>query len=183
LRVYRFIFKSRSFVFYIENNNFTPILDLPTDIIIERRNTYHEAMQPDMQSMIKYWFEENEMDKTKERFEKGAILWILKHDKVIVGFGWSIRGKMVDPYYLPLTPNDAVLFDYMIFEEYRGRGLYPLLLNYILGKINLEGVTRAFIHAFEWNTASIKGLRKTNFRQYGIAQKIHFLGRTIIVWS
>ena len=158
------------------------ILNLPQDIIIECKSTYNEVVQPDMQKIINYWDKEMEMDKTRERFEQGAILWIVKLKEDIAGFGWSIRGKMVSPWYLPLTPHDAVLFDFVTFEEYRGRSLYALLLDYILGKLKLEGVSRAFLFIWAWNISSIRGNEKSYFRKFIEARKFHVFGRNITIW-
>lgn len=159
------------------------VLTLPHDIIIERKNTYNEAIQPAMRKIIDYWDKEMMMDNIRDRFEKGAILWIAKLNADIAGFGWSIRGKMVHPFYLPLTTHDAVLFDYVTFEEYRGRGLYILLLNYILGKLKLEGVSRAFIFSSAWNTSSIRGIEKTYFHKLSAVRRLRVFGRNITIWS
>lgn len=181
---YRIIFKSKMFLFYVDMNELdVSVLNLPQDIIVECKRSYDEARQLDMQRLIIYWEKEEEWDKARERFEKGAILWILKLEGDIAAFGWSIRGKMVSPWYLPLTLNDAVLFNFVTFEEYRGRNLYSVLLNYIFGRLKSEGVSRSYGFVWEWNTQSIRGIQKAHFRKFVEARKIHFLGRNITIWS
>lgn len=182
--VQHLIFNSQMIVYYAELKDLhDSVLSLPQNIKIEDKSTYADALSPDMQKITTYWDNMNLMDTTRENFEKGAVLWIVKLDEEIAGFGWSIKGKMVQPYYLPLTPHDAVLFDYVTYEEYRGRGLYTLLLNYIFGKLKLEGVSRAFGHALAWNTASIRGIERTFFRKFGIARKFYIFGKSITIWT
>lgn len=181
---YRAIFKSKRLLIYAELNEVNDsVLTLPPNIIIECRSTYNEAVQPDMQRIINYWDKEMEMDKARERFEKGAILWIVKLNEDIAGFVWSIKGKLISPWYLPLTPHDAYILDAVTFEEYRGRRLYPLIMNYVLGKLKLEGVSRAIAEVYAWNTPSIRGLEKTYFRKFGEARRFHLLNRNITIWS
>lgn len=181
---YRIIFKGQMLLFYADMDELhDSVLNMPGNITIECKSTYQEALRPDMQRIVNYWNEENSLDKTRERFEKGAIFWILKLNDVIAGFGWSIRGKMVAPYYLPLTPHDAVFFDYFFFEEFRGQGLYKLLIHYMFWQIKIQGVHRVFGHAFAWNTSSIHGLEKTYFRKFSEARKLHIFGRNLTIWS
>jgi len=181
---YRLLFKGQMCLYYADMNQLSEsVLNLPNGITIECKKKYNEAIGSEMQRMIDYWDKENETDKVRERFEKGAILWIIKLDENIAGFGWSIRGKMVHPFYLPLTPHDAVLFSYEIFEEYRGCSLYTLLLNFIFGRLKLEGVGRAFIFVSAWNTPSIRGIEKSCFRKFCKARRFHPFGRNITIWS
>ncbi|OPY15888.1 MAG: hypothetical protein A4E69_00390 [Syntrophus sp. PtaB.Bin138] len=181
---YRALFKRQEILFYADMNELSDtVFDLPDNITIEHKTSYDEAVQHDMLKLLNYWTEERLIGRIKERFMKDAVLWIIKSDGNISGFVWSIKGKMVAPYLLPLTPGDAVLFDSVIFEEFRGRGLYPLLMNYVFGQLKLEGVQRVFGHSFTWNHASIHGIQKTHFRRLIKARKFNFFGRNVVVFS
>ncbi|MGO9138303.1 MAG: N-acetyltransferase family protein [Syntrophales bacterium] len=150
--------------------------------MIECKSTYHEISGPDSVRLVNYWTEELLIDRIKKRFTEGAVIWIVKCDGNVAGYGWSIRGKMVSQYFLPLTPHDAVLFDYVIFDEFRGRGLYPLLINYMFSQLKIAGVKRAFGHSYAWNESSIHGLSKTFFRKFSLARQFHIFGRDITIW-
>jgi len=181
---YRILFKSKTVLFFADMSEVdNSKLKLPQDIVIEYKESFNQALQSDMKKMINYWEDIMEMDRARERFEKGAILWIIKSKADIAGFGWSIRGKMVSPYHLPITPNDVVLFDFFTFEEYRGHGFYALLLENIKGKMKLEGVSRVYGHSYEWNRSSIHGLEKGNMHKFIVTRKFHFWGRNITIWS
>jgi len=181
---YRILFKNQAILHYVEMNEVDDsVLNLPNNVVIESRRSYSETLQPDMQKMSNYWHESKTISTTKERFKGGAILWIVKVNGDIAAFVWSIRGKVIHPWFFPLTPHDAYIFDAETFEEYRGHGLYPLLMNYILGKLKLDGVSRVVAEPYEWNTTSIRALEKTHFRKFGKARKFHLFRRNITIWS
>lgn len=159
------------------------VLEIPHNITIEPKRSYDEAVRPNMKIMVNYWNENYLMDRVRERFKKGSILWIIKIDDDISGFVWSIKGKMVSPYYFPLTPQDAVLFDSVIFEEFRGHGLYPLLMNYVFWQLKADGVRRTFGHSHAWNKASIHGIEKTYFHRFGQARKYSIFNRIVVIYS
>jgi RimJ/RimL family protein N-acetyltransferase len=178
------VLKGQEILFFAEMNELSDaVLNLPDNITIEFRRSYDDAVQPDTQKMVHYWNEQHLIDRIKERFEKGAVLWIIKLKGRISGFVWSIRGKMVSPYYLPLTPHDAVLFDSVIFNEFRGRGLYPLLMNYVFWQLKVEGVHRTFGHSYAWNTVSIHGIEKTYFRRLGQVRRFNIFGKNVVIFS
>lgn len=180
----RKLFKSKTILFYTdlyEIKNLT--LRLPQDIVIENKIKYDEAFQSDMKKIINFWEDRKLIDETRERFEKGAILWIVKLKDEIAGLVWSIRGKMVSPYYLPLVPNDAILFDALTLDEYRGCGLYGLLMEKVMEELKLAGVVRVYGMVEEWNIPSIHGIEKTCFQKFIITRKFHILGRNITIWS
>lgn len=181
---YQTVLKSRRILIYAEMSEIDDsVLNLPLSITIDAKKTYSEAVQIDMQKMVMYWEKEREIEKTQERFRKGAVLWVLRLNGNIVSFVWSIKGKVVTPWYLPLTPHDAFIFDAITFEEYRGQGLYPLLMNYILARLRLEGVSRAVAELYAWNKSSINGLKKTCYRKFGEARKLRCFGKNITIWS
>lgn len=143
---YRFLFKGRRLLYYTDMNGLNDsVLNLPHNIIIECKNVYNEDVLPEKKKITDFWDKERMNDYIRERFKKRVILWIVKANEDIAGFGRAIRGNMVHPFSLPLKTHDAVLFDFVKFEEYSGQGLYALLLNFILGKLKLEGENCAYV--------------------------------------
>ncbi len=118
----------------------------------------------------------------KERFGKGASLWLIKSEGKLAGFAWTLRGGTMEPYFLPLGKDDPYIFDGFMLPQYRGRGFMPLWLNYALHELGAECSGRAFIEAAEWNWASLSTLKKTPFRRLGMARKLTIYGRTVVFW-
>lgn len=84
-------------------------------------------------------------------------------------FGWMATdvakiGELNHEFYLP--KGNRYLWNFRTFEKFRGIGIYPALLQYILQN-NDETTTRFWIiHAPE-NIASLKGIRKVGFKYAG----------------
>ena len=116
------------------------------------------------------------------RSDLAASLWLIRLEDHLAGYGWTLRGRTAEPHYFRLGQNDVHLFDFHVFPQYRGRGVNPFLVNYILRRLALEGHGRAFIEAAEWNQVQLASLRKTPFRRFGLATKLSILGHTTVWW-
>lgn len=112
----------------------------------------------------------------KERFSKGASLWLVKVHGTLAGYIWTIKGTTVEPHFYPLMVDDVHFFNDLIFEEFRGRSINSVLINYVLSELKKKGLVRAFIETTLTNSSEIRSLAKTNFRKYGLAKK-HFVWR------
>jgi len=119
----------------------------------------------------------------KDRFDRGASLWMIKFEGRLAGYGWTLRGRTIEPHYIPLGPDDVHLFDFYVFPRYRGRGMNPVLVAGILHGFAVEGGSRTFIEAAVWNRAQLSSLAKTPFRKLGIVSKLTILGRTLVYWG
>lgn len=162
--------------------NFSRPEDL-ADAVIERKNGPAEIDPKDLQQITNAWNPRQAARLHAERFARGASLWLLKLDGQVAAFGWTLRRDTMEPHYFPLSDGDAHLFDFFVFPAYRGRRLNPLLVNHILAGLAVEGLSRAFIEAAEWNTAQLSSLNRTCFRKLGLARKFRIFGRTVVVWS
>ncbi len=109
--------------------------------------------------------------KLEERFPLGAVLWLARLDGRIAAYGWTITGRTVRPYFLPLGEADVHFFDFYVFPEHRGRGLNPAFVCKILKSLAAETKRRAFIDVAEWNTPQLYSLSKTPFRRLGVARQ------------
>jgi GNAT superfamily N-acetyltransferase len=112
----------------------------------------------------------------------GASLWLIKLEDNLAGYGWTLRGSSVEPHYFCLGPDDAHLFDFHVFPQYRGRGVNPFLVNSILRSLAAECGGRAFIEAAEWNRAQLASLSRTPFHRLGRARKFTIF-RTMVRWE
>ena len=118
-----------------------------------------------------------------ERFGKGASLWAVMSGDQLAGFGWTLRGSTISPYYFPLGADDVHFFDYQVFPEFRGRGINPTLVSHILNRLSETCRGRAYIEAAEWNHPQLSSLRKTPFHRLGQVRSLTLLGRTFVSWK
>ncbi|MGA2071878.1 MAG: GNAT family N-acetyltransferase [Terriglobia bacterium] len=179
----RALFSSRSVLFYCDLARLTtPVAALPSFLEVERKSNAAELSAEDLQEMTGFWSPKLVNRNMKERFGKRASLWLIKSAGRLAGYGWTLWGSTVEPHYFPLGHDDVHLFDFHVFPQYRGRGMNPLLVTYILQSLAAEGAGRAFIEAAEWNQPQLSSLFKTPFRCLGKAWKLTFLGRTIVYY-
>ena len=73
--------------------------------------------------MTSFWNPKLAHRNIKERFDKGASLWLIKFEDRLAGYGWTLQGRTIEPHYFPLGQDDVHLFDFHVFPKYRGRGL------------------------------------------------------------
>jgi ribosomal protein S18 acetylase RimI-like enzyme len=115
------------------------------------------------------------------RFKQSATLWCLKDGSEFLGYTWTIAGKTLVPYYLPITPRDVHIFDNLIFPSYRGRHLNSNLMTHVLNALKSAGFQRAYIETAEWNTPEQRSLDRIGFRRLGYAMRWRRNGRTLSV--
>jgi GNAT superfamily N-acetyltransferase len=129
------------------------------------------------------WNPEIARHQLAERFAQGASLWLFKVEGKLAAYGWTIIGRTMEPHFMPLGANDAHLFDYFVFPEYRGRRINPALVNHVLARLVSERRNRAYIEAAAWNLAQLNSLGRTPFRPLGRAWKFGIFGKTVVIWS
>ncbi len=110
------------------------------------------------------------------RFPRGASLWLFKIDRRVAGWGWTIRGDSMVPYFFPLTKTEVHLFDFFVVPGHRGQGVNVLLVNHILKELAKETQGRALIEAAAWNKAQLRSIAKMPFQKLGSARRVLLLG-------
>jgi ribosomal protein S18 acetylase RimI-like enzyme len=159
-----------------------PVLAHPNHATLERKNTKAELSSQDLLQITSAWNVEIAHQQLVERFAQGASMWLFKLEGNLAAYGWTIIGRTIEPHFFPLGTNDAHLFDYFVFPEYRGRRINPALVNQILASLASERRSRAFIEAAEWNTPQLSSLRRTPFQTFGRAWKCSLFGKTLVIW-
>jgi ribosomal protein S18 acetylase RimI-like enzyme len=173
-------------LFYCDLNQYAPARMLETassGLEAERKLSQQELDPSDLERIVNFWNPKAVRRNMRNRFQMGASLWLARSAGKLAGFGWSLTGVTVEPHYFPVGPNDVHLFDFLVFPEFRGRGINPYLVGQILKTMASEGRSRAYIEAAEWNHSQLTSLSKTGFQWMGNARKITVLGRTIVQWS
>jgi GNAT superfamily N-acetyltransferase len=159
-----------------------PPVNVPKAMRVERIRALGELSAEHLQAMISFWNPKLANRNIRERFETGASLWLVESEEQLAGYGWTLQGQTITPYYFPLAQNDVHLFDFHVFPHYRGRGINPYLIGQILDGLATNGAGRAFIEAAEWNDAQLWSLRKTPFRYLGSVRSFTILGHTFVSW-
>jgi hypothetical protein len=180
----RAVFANRMVVFYCDLADQLPCaVVLPVSFTMDRLGSQAELRPQDLLAMTSFWNPKQAHRNISERFERGASLWLIKSEDHLAGYGWSLQGRTVEPYYFPLGKDDVHLFDFHVFSQYRGRRINPLLVTHVLRNLAANCGGRAFIEAAEWNEAQLSSLQKTPFRHLGLVRSFTLFGRTFLSWD
>lgn len=179
----RALFASRMVVFYCDLAKQNPCAAaIPSSLKVHRLKGEAEFDPNDLERITNFWNPKQAQRNINERFAKGASLWLIRCGDNLAGYGWTLQGRTVEPYYFPLGSDDVHLFDFHVFPQYRGQGINPFLVTEILHDLAMLGGGRAFIEAAEWNVAQLSSLRKTPFHQLGLVRSLTVFGHTFLSW-
>ena len=183
----RRLFSSKRLVIYYcelsRSGSISPARNMPDHLAVLRITRQREITQQDWQKIIDFWNPELSRRNFSTRFREGASVWLIRSGGELAGFGWTRTGRPIKPHFFPFGPNDVHLFDFLVFPEFRGKGINPLLVNHILDQLSAEGRTRAYIEAAEWNHSQLNSLSNTSFKLLGVARKVSIFGRTFVEWG
>jgi ribosomal protein S18 acetylase RimI-like enzyme len=184
--VQRFFLSRRFVVYYFDlskNNAASLVQNWPEHLTVTRVARQDEIDAKDWEKIVNFWNPELSRRNFSRRFKEGATAWLIRSNGNLAGFGWTITGRSIQPHFLPFGPNDVHLFDFLVFPEFRGKRINPLLVNKILETLITENRTRAYIEVAEWNKPQLASLNHTGFHRLGLAHKTLFRGRTVVVWA
>jgi hypothetical protein len=179
----RGLFAGRMVVFYCDlDEQRLPPVNIPNTMKVERIRVLTELSAEHFREMTSFWNAELAGRNIRERFEKGASLWLVVSEGRLAGYGWTLHGQAIAPYYFPLGLDDVQLFDFYVFPKFRGRALHWLLTAHILHMLAAEGRSRAFADTGEWNQAQLASFKMTPFRPLGLVRTYNILGNVLTCW-
>ncbi len=180
----RSLFSSRMVLFYCDLRALRSQADeLPNSLKVKRYGSQADLNPQDLQEITSFWNPDLALRNLNERFGLGAVLWLIRFEDKLAGYGWTLQGRTVEPHYFPLGEDDVQFLDFHVFPKYRGRALDWFLMTHILHELAAEGKGRAFGEAAEWNQASLSSFGTTPFRCMGWARKFTAFGRTFVCWE
>jgi hypothetical protein len=179
----RSLFASRMVVFYcdLQKQPLRPV-KLPKTFQVVRRTALAELDAERLKEITSFWNTELANRNLRERFQKGASLWMVECGGKLAGYGWTLKGQTIAPYYFPMAPDDVQLFDFYVVPNFRGRALHWLLTGHILNALVGEGGSRAFADTHEWNLAQLASFKMTPFRPLGYVKTYDLFGHLFTRW-
>lgn len=151
--------------------------------VLDRKKTFSTLSDDEMNRIGSHWNTDAMRKLAVERFAKSAELWLLRWNGTIAAYGWTLKGKTIEPHFFPIQADDVHLFDFFVFREFRGRSLNPSLVCQILESVGREGCKRALIEAAVWNRPQHASLAKTPFKRLGVARKFSLGKSTFVSWN
>lgn len=180
----RSIFAGRMVVFYCDLDVAKlRQVTIPKTLAVERVRSLTDLKEKHLHEITAIWNPRLASRNIRERFEKRASLWLVECEGQLAGYGWTLQGAAIEPYYFPLTPGDVQLFDFYVFPKFRGRALHWLLTGHILQTLAGEGASRAFADTGEWNEAQLASFKMTSLRRLGVVRTYKIFGRQLTAWD
>ncbi len=98
----------------------------------------------------------------QNRFNNGSTLIVAMQGKEWVSYGWLTKQSnfwIAEIDYVIDIANSKVrlLYDFQTREKYRGLGIYPLLIRYI---VQMQPELECLIYCYETNISSKRGIEK-----------------------
>ena len=137
-------------------------LNLPAGLKIERIDSW-QAAQPWM-NMIRARRTEHHIELMQRELADHGVMWMALFDGKLAGFLWSRRGKFISRWFVPLREDDLQFFAATTFDEFRGRGIAPALMRYIMQQ-EMNGRGTAYVDCAQWNKPAARFFEKAGFRR------------------
>ena len=160
LTVWRRMFQHRSDVFVHDSP--TPGRPLPTGFVVARYATVAE-LPPDVVEELTALRGAESVAADQREMRHGAVLWLGRLNGQVATLLLSRAGRHYRKWFLPLRPDDIVVFRFQTLPAFRGRGLIGALLAEVLRQ-ERRGDARAHTDCRVWNTASRRAIEKAGFR-------------------
>jgi GNAT superfamily N-acetyltransferase len=183
LSLKRALVANRMVVFYCDLSQTLPTAVTSSSLQIDRVESKPELRPQDLEVLINLWNPKLAERNLKERFAKGASLWLIRHEGQLAGYCWTIRGRAIAPYYFPMGQGDVPLFDFYVIRKFRGGAILRALIIHILHTLKAEGATRAFGDAAEWNEPSLCFYKMIPFRRLGVARSVTIFSHKFTTWD
>lgn len=95
--------------------------------------------------------------------DRGGVLWLGTIGGELAATQFSIRGSKMPGWYVPLQPNDIVIYAAGTLNAFRGRGIHPAMIRHIMENEPREG-GEVYCDALVWNTVAQRNIEKAGYR-------------------
>jgi RimJ/RimL family protein N-acetyltransferase len=122
----------------------------------------------------------------KAPFAWGEQLLLATSDEKPVAFIWLQSGAQPasTTYLGPLLQNEGRLLRAGVLPEFRGKGIYTVMLRQVLSRLLEAGFGNVFIDCSRYNVPALRAHLAAGFRAVGIARVVRCLGRRpFVAWQ
>lgn len=120
----------------------------------------------DAEAMPREWY--------LERIAEGATGWIARAQGQFAACLWLIKGRALQEWYVPIQPQDRVLYAVVTASRSRGSGMAPKLVCTALGH-DLAPDADTFVDCKVWNKSARRAFEKVGFRSFATVEAGKFV--------
>ena len=175
-RVHRFVFSYHPLIFYEISR--APQTDMKARCPLDIRKGCCEDTDLIL-GLLSYMDEPSARQRIEKAFNQGAQVFLAFSKGDLVHVIWlyyhpGVREQLVN---VKLKPDEAHIAAAYTSSEFRGQGIYPMILQYMVRYAISEGKKRIYIAAAPKNIASCKGIEKAGFSKVATIRGIMILGK------
>lgn len=159
-RKYNFYFRNWNYIFKFDHHS--PNRNLPEELTVLRFDSV-DTIPGEIIEMM-YLAHGDRYVNSNMGFinSKGAVLWVAIKDNKVLGCRLSRRGKNINNWFIELNDNDIIIYRGNTVPEFRGHGLSPAMMQYII-KNELNEGDNAYVDCKIYNYPSIRSITKAGF--------------------
>ncbi|HEV8607744.1 MAG TPA: GNAT family N-acetyltransferase [Tepidisphaeraceae bacterium] len=143
-------------------------VDLPAGLVIERIDSFE--MAGPWISEIRARRTEKHLELMRRELAAHGVMWMALMDGKLAGFLWSRKGRHVPKWFVPLGDDDLQFFAAVTFDEFRGRGIAPAMMRYIMQQ-EMNGRGAAYVDCAQWNAPAARFFEKAGFSRMGTMKR------------
>ena len=167
---YRRIFLHRHIVFRLDPPP-APGRDVPGLVI--HRHASEGDVQPELLRLLVDLRGPAFLDMMRLEFDHRAVMWIGLLDGEFAAILFTRRGRYFKGWFVPIGPDDIVIFAMGTEAQFRGRGLSPAMMRHAINtELASTPGAKAWIDCAVWNAPSIRAIQKTGFQRVGVMKPI-----------
>jgi hypothetical protein len=111
------------------------------------------------------------VEMVRQEFNTNAVLWVGMIDDEVAGTSMSRAGRHFPRWYLPLLPDDLVIFANSTVLKHRGKRVCPSIMRHVCSREFAELGT-AYVDCVQWNTPSIRSIEYAGFVQTAVMKPL-----------
>ena len=108
--------------------------------------------------------------------EKQAVLWVAFIGDAVAGHLWTQKAQHMGRWYMPLQPDDVVIFSVVTRPDHKGKGAAPALCLHAIDAIASRAGNlpcRFYLDCETWNTVAQRSFMKAGFVPIALAHSLH----------
>jgi CelD/BcsL family acetyltransferase involved in cellulose biosynthesis/L-amino acid N-acyltransferase YncA len=129
-----------------------------------------------------YGYSDNtrDVEKLREIIKNGSIPYLAFCGKTLVHIAWLAKESNVEipevESFAQIGAGHAYIYKCNTAESFRGKNIYPAVLQKIIEEVKKQGITAVYIACAKSNKASLRGILKAGFRPCMSVTTIKLLG-------
>lgn len=182
--VKKVVLRIRSFLFWYRQLDFygisgSPQTDIQPRCPLEIREGGPEDIEL-MVKMLKYMDEAIARARVRYLFDSGGKVFLAFSEGNLVNIAWLFcsPGIREPDYRVIIKQDEAFISTCDTHPEFRGKNIYPAVLQHIVGYASAKNKKRCFISTSPTNLASVRGIEKAGFPFVGKVRQIRLFGMT-----